>query len=445
MISDNTPPCGQTYFYVALALVFLPRVFLMPVTMHSDLLFIHYFPYFLSYKGVWDIYGYFGDHYLSQGFTYYPPLLYYIVGFFQWVFHWVNPGFDEFINQALQNGPDLVAREHSTSFTTSRIFQYVFFMKLPYLFADLGCLWAIGQIYSEKQTKAGMRWLWNPVLLFSVYIFGQYRIFSAFFTWLVLFAVSKNKKILACLGFGALCLLENYPVYLFLPSLLILGDDWRERFKLFFWMILPVAMLLIPLAIASKGYVFYAYFSPLIVKTAAQGIFRHYPQVTGVVGKTMLAGFYLFTLFDLLKKNRNGAKINFHSRFLLFIYVNSTLLLVLYAVSTTMIHYFMWILPLFVALHIEGQPWKAWCTWVLIVFLFLFNLDSRALNLGLLRPLGEDYFLSLPSLHEWMSRMGVPWGIVVGLSRLGFSALCLYFTASIYIWRIRPLHRANSR
>ena len=51
------------FFWAALV-----RLVLMPITMHSDLLFTNYFPHFLSDQGVWDIYGHFEDHYLDLPF-----------------------------------------------------------------------------------------------------------------------------------------------------------------------------------------------------------------------------------------------------------------------------------------------------------------------------------------------------------------------------------------
>src|SRR4051812_26192355 len=71
--SDSGP--GRLTAWIAAG--FLVRLALMPVGLHGDLLFIHYFPFFLSHRGIGDIYGFFGPHYLEQGFTYYGPGLYY--------------------------------------------------------------------------------------------------------------------------------------------------------------------------------------------------------------------------------------------------------------------------------------------------------------------------------------------------------------------------------
>jgi len=79
----------------------LIRLILMTITLHGDLLFIHHFPAFLSYHAIWDVYGYFGDYYLSYGFTYYPPLIYFLMAFSQVAVGGLNPDFGVFMTQEL--------------------------------------------------------------------------------------------------------------------------------------------------------------------------------------------------------------------------------------------------------------------------------------------------------------------------------------------------------
>ena len=431
MPSDKSQRGLSGFSCLSICAALIIRLVFMPITMHSDLLFIHYFPSFLSLHGVWDVYGYFGDHFLSKGFTYYPPGVYYLTAFFQWTLHALEPGFGPFMEQArslMDRGAETA--QYFAPYTTDKVLRLVFWMKLPYLCAEAGCLWLLGKLYPERKPEAWNWWLWNPVVLFSTYIFGQYRIFSAFWMFCVLYAVSKNRKREAALCLGALCLLENYALFLLIPSLMALEEKWTGRFRLLGWaLFLPVAVLA-PLAGSSQGYVFHSYFSPTIAKVALQGIFRHFSEWTGPLGKGILAAAFAWALAILWKGKGRG--------YCLFVHVNLGLLFVLYAVSVTTIHYFMWILPLLVVAQLNGPSWKKGFLAALLTLLFLFNLDSRALNLGLFLPLGA-HFLSYPSFHEWAVGRGLPWGAVVGGSRLLFSALCLYFAGNIYTQRIRPL------
>ena len=85
------------FFIKILFPALLVRLILMPIGFSGDLIHVNYFPYFLS-QNVWDIYGYFGDHYIMKGgFSYYQPLVYYVIGFFQILLKPLNPGIDAFM------------------------------------------------------------------------------------------------------------------------------------------------------------------------------------------------------------------------------------------------------------------------------------------------------------------------------------------------------------
>src|SRR6185295_8365205 len=93
-------------------------------------------------------------------------------------------------------------------------------------------------------------------------------------------------------------------------------------------------------------------------------------------------------------------------------------------------HYFMWVLPFFLFVRSESEPWPSFWSAVLVLLLALFTLDGRRLNLELFVPVDPVYFSSLPSLHEFMDRW-LPWGKAVAAARLCFSALCLFLA-----WRL---------
>ncbi len=426
------------------------RLLLMPVSMHPDLLFVNYFPYFLSYKGVWDVYGYFGDHYLKYGFTYYPPFVYYLTAFAQWAVKMQNPGFDVFMSHVheliyFEKGASSPFQRYLAPFQVLQSLQFVFWMKWPYLVADALCIWVL--LRKPFLTGAGKggrslvrAWLFNPVLLFSVYIFGQYRIYSAFFVWLVIYLMRVEKTQWAFFVIGLMGLADNFPLILLLPAALIFGKSWKERMLLLLIAAIPMAFLLIPLAVSSKGYVFYAYASPLVQKLASQGILRHYPEIVGPICKGIFLTSFLFTVFFLtFKKLTRPAAVK-----PLFVYVSLGLLLVLYATSTSSVHYFMWALPFFLIVRDEGEPWPRTLSGIFVVLLFLFNLDSRGTKLGLLMPLNTDYFMSLLSLHEWVDSY-VPWGKLIGLSRVSFSVLCLFFAVRLFVKRISPAFSSGAK
>ncbi len=134
-------------FLLLIGTGFVLRLGLMPTAVHSDLLYVHYFPSFFSQKGVWDVYGYFGDHYLSHGYTYYPPLVYYLVGFGQWILSPFTGGFGLFMNQVHElmfNFSSAPLEEYLRLVDRWNLMRFIFFMKLPYLLADGGILFFAG-------------------------------------------------------------------------------------------------------------------------------------------------------------------------------------------------------------------------------------------------------------------------------------------------------------
>ena len=422
------------------------RLLLMPVTMHSDLLFTNYFPYFFSSAGVWDIYGYFGGHYLAkEGYAYYAPLVYYLTGSAQWFLHALNPGFDFFMTHAHTLMYERLAGsigDYLEPFSLRQRLQFVFMMKLPYLLADGLCVLFISMIFKDsarERRRALFFWLWSPVLIFSVYIFGTYRIYPALAVWIFIFMVQQNRKTWAAFFFGLLCLMDNFPWVLFAPVFLALGRDWPERARLSAVALLTFGAVFAPLYVSSHGYVIYAYVSPVLNKAVLQSLTGHSAVAFTLVMKAVFGVFYGGLLFKLSRLSRSAlGTMDAARRTELVVWVSTAVLLFFYAASQTLAHYFMWVLPFFVILQAKGEPWKPAFTWALIALLFLFNLDKQTLNLGLLMPLDPSFFLSRPSLHDVMDRW-LPWGKVVAASRLLFSLLCLEFVRRIFVLRIRPL------
>lgn len=426
-------------FYSLIALAAVIRILLMPISMHKDLIFIHYFPYFLSAQGIWDIYGYFGTHYLDMGFTYYQPLVYYFIAFFQWITQWVNPGFDLLMQNAhgiFYAGKEAAFSEYLQSFDVAQNMRFTFLMKFPYLAADLGIFFILMHLRLEESLKQKILlfWLFHPVLIFSCYVFGQYRILGCLLMWLVLYFALAEKTWPAFIAYGFLLLTDTAMLILFLPAWLCLTAGRKGRAQALLWTALPLVGILLPLVVTSKGAVLASYFSPLVQKVASGGIVNFGAAWSGPGLKAAFILWYLFILIRLLQKNILSVDSSGRAR--LFIHAGASILLFFYAATPTVIHYFLWILPLYVMIQAEGRLINSALSWSIVGLLFIFNLDSRALNLGLLAPLGADFFMSLPCLHEVMDRW-MPWGKLIGGFRVLFSALCIVAAWKIYDRGIR--------
>ncbi len=433
---------SRTRIFAALFLALAVRLCLMPITLHGDLIFIHYFPHFFSYHGVLDIYGYFGDHFIKMvGTTYYQPLVYYAIGIFQWFLRPINPEFLSFMNlvhERAYSGTSYELSGYLAFFSRHQIFWMIFLMKLPYLAAEIAC-WAIApRLFSSQEEKGRVLklFLWSPVIIFSSYVLGQYRIFSVLAMLLSIFALQRGNKAFSGIMYAMVCLMENYAVLLLPFMALVIRGPLRERLRWWIGAALCLAAVLVPLFILSKGYVLGAYFSPRLLRAAsARTIFNHFAGPVNLACKAIWGLSYAVIFIFLLKSVRRQDKPVVERE--LFIFVPLMLLMILYATSITSVHYLMWSLPFLIIVQIWREPWKPVLTWVFVALAFLFNLDGRAMNLALFLPLDPHVFSSAPSLHEVLAQF-LPWGKIIAMARLSFSLVCLYFAWKLWQVEVRP-------
>lgn len=107
----------------------------------------------------------------------YPPLAYLVHGISNLVLYPLYPQqlFLDFIT-------DMGSVRHSAGLGTLMIL-----LKLPYLVADLLCLWVIRKLVEKKdQYLVSLVWLFNPITIYASYMVGQFDIFIALFILLSL-------------------------------------------------------------------------------------------------------------------------------------------------------------------------------------------------------------------------------------------------------------------
>ena len=418
------------HFWVWIGLAVLIRVILMPFTFHGDLFFVHYFPFQLSHSGIWDVYGFFEDHYFQRGYTYYGPLIYYVMAFFQWLLGPLDPGFGAFmsgIHERVYAAP-FSAMEYVKLFSSKELSYQLFWMKLPYLFADVGALVLLRRLFEDPRLKekATIFWAFHPVVIFSGAMFGQYRSFTALLLWACLLFF-YNKRLLFGAGcIGLLLLMDSYFPWLLVPvAVLVFGRNFKERIKISAAIALPYLAVMLPLTVSS-GYVWSIYFSPIARQMAEQSLFHHYVRETVFLCKFVFGAVSLVLLLYLFPTRTT---LSDEQRFRLFCAGSFILVFTLFATATTHIHYLMWGLPFFFLMDLDKSPWPRILSVGLFVLLFLFNLNSHAI-----------YFVMPSGLRPlpWFASSGA-WGAVVASSRLLFSLLCLYFCYRVWRERVQKL------
>lgn len=422
-------------------LAVLLRLILMPISLHGDLLYIHSMPPVMVSEGAWNIFKYFGSFGAQHGFIHYPPLVGYMTAFSECLCGMISGSFHSFITQFPTLTLADAGIDRSVFFeqqTLGHRLLFAFLMKSAYLFFDLACGLLI---YFSYRNEKGLgwfgllsAWMFHPVLLYGTYIFGQHRIFSAFFVWLTVFLLRKNRPAWACFAFGWILLLDNFGFIVFPFFITAVSGNFKTMAKHAAIALIPFALVFVPMYIDSEGYAAYAYLAPQWVFQATQPIFPSIPY-SALVLKTVFAVALCYVLFLLLKNLKTG--LSAAQRLQMVMYTWCVVLLVFYSSTMVSVHYFVWILPFFLILSREGVPWPKYLNPVLIFLLFFFNLDSRGQNLGLFSPLSPGAS-SLLSLHEIMAPW-IPWGKLIGSSRMAFTVLCLFMAWQLLDKRIKPL------
>lgn len=105
----------------------------------------------------------------------------------------------------------------------------LFFFKLPYLFFELGFWWLVFKYFQNKDEKVKKKLAiflaFNPVILYSVYLFGRFEPYSIFLSMLIIYLFKrlnlsvKNALLIALIMFIILTIRPSY-VYI-VPALVL--------------------------------------------------------------------------------------------------------------------------------------------------------------------------------------------------------------------------------
>ncbi len=119
----------------------------------------------------------------------------------------------------------------------------LFFFKLPYLLFDILSFFLLKKLLKDKKSQiiSLAFYFLNPMLIFSVYIFGRYETFPIAFMLISLYFIKKNKLILSTLTF-ALAILSRTSFIILVPIYFILiGKNSRQKLLISTLTLLPFA------------------------------------------------------------------------------------------------------------------------------------------------------------------------------------------------------------
>lgn len=402
------------------------RLMLMPITMTSiDMVFINYFPMMCAKSGICDPYGYIARDFPRIVWTYYGPFLFILMSAVHFIFiKLFNPaGLIKMLELAstMMFVEPFTTRDfipYMQAYASFGIFKSLFLMKLPYLLVDFAIAGLLLKLSASNKSALGAYKLWmlNIVVLHSQYMVGQCDIFIAFFITLALFAALKNYPYLAvaCLVAGGG--VKLFPYVLIFPTCLLLGENWKKRLSLMLMALFCFAALYLPFYISSGR---------AILGTLKDA--RYYPGIAQWVLLPIAMAAYIFISFNALKDSKEP----FPQRKLIFYFLANGLLV--YAATPISFRYFVYLTPL-LALFLPGRKKLAIFTIFIIIMLAFLRLADRSLQMGLFIPFRLEYFMSLPTIQEILSRFI---NIKIVYQVMARMLLLSFFAAAWWVWRLK--------
>lgn len=128
------------------------------------------------------------------------------------------------------------------------IFRDLLAMKLPYLIFDLAIAWLLTKIVSEKNRNLILGlWILNPMVIWSIYVPGNFDIFPAFLSVLAVLCWQKDKKWITYLLLGLAAGYKLYPLLLLFGIIFIDDRPVSKRLRDFILGLLVFASTLIPI------------------------------------------------------------------------------------------------------------------------------------------------------------------------------------------------------
>lgn len=391
------------------------RLIISPITAHSDLWSLFIAQNLFVFKKVLNIYDYLAylpkdnpiaAHYGVNFFTY-PPLTYFLFGFFGFIFR----PFLSFKNfeWILANYPNIYGK--------ARILATIFIFKLPYLIFDLGTAFLLADLFSDfkKKKMAFIFWLFNPVLLYASFMVGQFEVIPVFFSVLsVWFILKKRKKTAGAISLGIGGAFKMYPLLL-LPWLALLGKNWKEKIKLGLAGIFPYFLTILPFLSSP------AFRSVSLFSSQSQKMLHMVFPVSGAEGVFVFVFLYFFLFWKAFFENMKEERLCYYWLVILLLFFSLT-------------HYhpqwFLWLTP-FLIWEIVKNNFKYsllvltfLASWLIITLFF-----EPSLSYGLFIPLFPR-LKNVPSLSELVS----PWYNVFQLKSLVRSLFA--GTALFYSWML---------
>lgn len=410
-------------YFLLVVVALLVRLALMPLSGHSDLFAISAYPSLLFQEGVVDIFSYVRASPNQINFQYYPPLTYFTLSAFHYTYPFFSDTFIDWMRQIRSleaRGLDVQANYYIINSSNPHIFKDLFLAKFPYLVFDIGAVIILTKFLKKKLVSkdAIIIWLLNPILLYGVYIFGQFEAIPNFFILVGFFLLLKNPY-MAVFFLGVAAAYKNYSFIFILPTILIYGDSLKKKLILIAISLLPSIIFIIPTALNNMNEVIFTF----VPKS-----FLHYKrELTGWALYSQILR-YLAALVSYVSILLLAKTLRVKNKFALSVGLSLCAMLLLITLAPrTHFHYLLWFTPL---LFLWFKRTKTLMLVILIQTLSFasYQILAPELQVGLFAPINPDYFYSLPTFNDIINHL-LPYRIV---STIGFFVFLIFNFYLIY-------------
>lgn len=339
----------------------LVRFLLMPFFLSIDLVNNSQIVRHLGYEGVFNVYRHLYYQFGSNIWIY-PPLVYFILGIFVWLFKPLMPKF------AVMLASWSVDELNKASWiTTPFVYRYLFLLKIPYLAFDLGTAYLLTKLFRvpAEQKKALALWMFSPFVLFASFVFGQLDILQVFFIVLSLYFLHRNRLSPAFLTLGFSIAIKQFPLILLLPMLAIVSKNFKQLLQFAGLSVIPYLIFYLPF-VRDEIY-------KMVVLQSIQSQFFFLPSFKLGWEDTLSlfwVGWGLIFIWLLFNRQRLQRINPFEAVWRVWFFI----LLLFYALSLFHPQWILWLAPFLVLFFVKDKQ-TLWIYVALFVcfFVYLFN------------------------------------------------------------------------
>lgn len=280
---------------------------------------------------------------------------------------------------SLFTGESFFKQVHYDLIDQKNVNTHLFIFKIPYLIIEI-ITWLLFIKFFKPTKKLLCFFVFNPIIIYSVYMFGRYESFILFFELLLLISLQKNSKFMALL-WSLIILLSRISLALIMPAFALLKFKIKDYLKML--------IVLIPVLFLGKNLIL----SKLPSIISGQHFAYLFASKINILNLEiyLFPTLYLIFFITLMIKFRKNQKTNNTNRFA----IASVLFLFAYYI-TSLFHpqYFSWFILPFLYLLTQFNENKLleilFISLNLLFFFWILYWDGFT-NIGLLFPIFSNF------------------------------------------------------